>query len=132
MKIFILEDDRNRIHLMLDALGASHDVQVSESCADAKIKYDPPYDLTLLDHDLGGRQFVDGEDPETGYQFVKFMVSNGMDPGGYVIVHSYNPDGAKAMQGLLEESDWNMARVPFGLKVLEFLKGLPDEHEERP
>jgi len=125
VRIFILEDDRNRINLFLEAAKAGrHDeVVVCEDVKCAKKNWHPHYDVVCLDHDLGNRQYVDSEDENTGYQFVKFMGKNDpyADHQATVIVHSYNPEGAKRMTDLLFENGWAAVRMPFGSNLLKML-----------
>lgn len=127
MKIFILEDDLIRIGLFREALNGQHDLTVCKSIGGpdgAKAKWNPPYDVTMLDHDLGNHQMMDSDAEETGYQFVKFM---GQAPSPYdatvVIVHSWNPEGARRMVDLLIDNDWNVERIPFGSTILAACRG---------
>ena len=60
MKVFILEDDPYRIVKFRDLL-KGHDLTIIDSCTKVE-EFKPPYDLILLDHDLGGRQLEDHED----------------------------------------------------------------------
>ena|SRR3990167_5298570 len=101
MRIFILEDDDHRIKLLQEILHR-HSLTVIGSCLDAG-QFDPPYDLVLLDHDLGGRQLLEHED--CGLTFVR-MVKDRISKHTPVIVHSYNNSGAEAM---LQELDSPMA-----------------------
>jgi CheY-like chemotaxis protein len=125
MKVFILEDDEQRIKLFEEAL-AGHEVTIARSCGGpmgAYRKFQPPYDLILLDHDLDQRQMVSSDDEETGFQFVKFMGKAPEVNQPEVIIHSYNPDGAKAMHRLLDDNGWHLVlRMPFGPKLLNTLR----------
>lgn len=137
MKIFILEDDDARITAFEHVLNANlvtdrkHDVTFCKwlnGKDGAFERYQPPYDLILLDHDLGGMQYVesDGEE-ETGYKFVKWMVAlkEKLYPSIGVIIHSYNPTGAMAMQGLLIADGWTFTiKTPFGSNLLKYLESL--------
>lgn len=97
MKIFILEDDRERI-LYLRELFMDHEVTWAESVTDID-KFAGPYDLILLDHDLGGRQMEDHED--SGTEFCKLI--KGRIEGALVIIHSFNGVAAKRMLDILGE-----------------------------
>lgn len=113
MKIFILEDDLGRIQQMEKWL-RGHDITQVESCA-AITAFQPPYDLILLDHDLGGRQLSDHED--NGEQFAKLIVDTfGKQdrPETHVIVHSFNPSGAYAIGRTMSEAGYNVILAPFG------------------
>lgn len=90
MKVFILEDDPTRVQYLKERL-KGHDLTVIDTCADVG-RFTPPYDLILLDHDLGGRQMTEHEDD--GAHFVD-LVRDRMNRGATIILHSYNPEGAQ-------------------------------------
>jgi len=135
MKIFILEDDENRIEGFKHAIKDSHDLTICRWLKDSPLisikrgayeLFHPPYDLILLDHDLGGQQYVDSNEEETGYQFAKFIAaaSKGIDET-WIIVHSYNPEGAAAMVQVLRESGWRQTiKIPFSKQLLDYLETL--------
>ena len=120
MRIFVLEDDPMRIKAIWEA-GIGQDLTVAKSCEEAKRKWQGPYDLVLLDHDLGGEVFADSSKDNTGAGFARWLVESDKEPGVGVI-HSYNPVGAKAMGEILNSNGWKMVRVPFGPTLLEFVK----------
>lgn len=112
MNICILEDDPQRVTLLQQKL-EGHDLTVLNSCAQIDSKFKPPYDLYLLDHDLGGRQMEAHED--CGLTFVRLVGDRTGDSP--VIIHSYNQDGAKAMALHLKELVIPMKEIwvlPFG------------------
>ena len=104
-KVFILEDDPERISYFKELLGHVADLTIISSCVEVD-KFQPPYDLIFLDHDLGGRQMVDHED--CGLTFVK--QADSFTPNDLIIVHSYNPVGAKQM----------LAELPVGAMYCPF------------
>lgn len=124
LKVFVLEDEighypRNQI---ISALKA-HDLTVATSFPDSKKKFEGPYDLLLLDHDMEG-QFEDSNHPNTGYQFVKWLVDKEPVPKPEVVLHSQNPVGRKNMRLLLEEHGFSVSEFAFGPKYVEALKGI--------
>src|SRR5258705_13434814 len=93
IKVFILEDDVTRVNMLLVWLRGA-DLTVAKSCTEVD-KFQPPYDLILLDHDLGGRQMKEHED--CGLTFLR-LIKDKIDPDDSVVVfHSYNPCGAENM-----------------------------------
>jgi hypothetical protein len=94
MRVFILEDDPTRMFWLHERL-LGHEIVHAESCTQAD-RFQGPFDLVLLDHDLGGRQLEDHED--NGEAFAN-LISDQIG-AAHVIIHSYNPAGA-----------WRMARV---------------------
>lgn len=123
-RVFILEDDPIRIEQFREA-GLSQELTVAESVDEAKQVYIPgSYDLLLLDHDLGGQQMVESENPNTGAEFCKWVVEaeKGIENDPVVVVHSYNPQGAQTMRNTLYDDGWMVVINPFGPSVLGYLK----------
>lgn len=123
MKIFILEDDYTR-RAMFNEVLAGHEVFIAEEIDQAKIVYEAnkPFDLLLLDHDLDERFMHEGE-ANTGYSFVKWLVKTKQDHVKEVVIHSYNPEGAKRMEQALKDDGWmHVGRVPFGMTLLRSLE----------
>jgi NAD+-processing family protein with receiver domain len=125
VRIFILEDDQIRIGAFLAAIPPNHEVTVATQLSGpngAYKKFKPPYGLILLDHDLGGRQFVSSDEEETGFQFCRWLGTAPVDCDTSVVIHSYNQDGAKAMSRLLMDNGWIVVVIPFGVPLLNALK----------
>lgn len=97
MRVFILEDDLTRVQFLRELL-MDHDLTIVDSCKDVG-RFNPPYDLILLDHDLGGRQMTEHEDD--GYAFIK-LIKDHINPKAEIIYHSYNPGGAARMWAELD------------------------------
>ena len=119
MKVFALEDDPDRIRALSNQLADDtfHCVQTCER----EYEFKPPYDLILLDYDLGGRWLEEHED--NGLAFVR-LIKGRINANAVILIHSYNPDGAAAM---LKELGDRGAIVPFGTKAYwETIKYLRD------
>lgn len=123
MRIFILEDDRQRILLFREA-SAELDVTYAESCAEAQERYHPPYDVMFLDHDLGGQIFVNSDDDNTGSAFSRWLPADDAKYHPTIIIHSYNPDGTEYMRQTLVDKGYTAHKIPFGTVVLNILKDL--------
>jgi hypothetical protein len=131
MKIFILEDEialYPRIQIV-EAL-EGHDFHTATSFAKAKnvyTKYEP-FELLLLDHDLEGNYEHNPDHPNTGMQFVKWLVAfheAHERPLPQVFIHSWNNVGARNMQHHLQDHGWTIVdRVPFGQDYVKALKAL--------
>lgn len=124
MRVFILEDDPVRQIGFMGAL-LGHEVTMCASVLNAKEAFKPPYDIILLDHDLGGLQMVDSADEDTGYQFAVFMCEQPTwlsYRSSQVIVHSFNPEGAQKMANLLHEDGYKVVKIPYGTKLLQWLQ----------
>ena len=143
MKIFILEDDPARIAGFESALGAlssegKHEVTIRRwlsgpDGAFAAYLKNGPFDLLLLDHDLGGAVMVDSYEEETGSEFVRWLCREGepqyigdLATPPNIIIHSWNPDGARVMGTLFKDAggETHSIKVPFGTQLLNYLKTL--------
>jgi len=114
MRIFILEDDFNRIEVFQKYLSDHELTIVSESNEAIKIlEKDCSFDLFYLDHDLGGLIYVDIGVENTGSTVAKYMSDKNIK--GTIIIHSFNSVGAKNMLDYLP----NAFYVPFNP---EFIK----------
>jgi hypothetical protein len=122
MRIFVLEDDRQR-NLLFREVAIGLDATFAESYSDAVQKFAPPYDVIFLDHDLGDRVHVDSNDQNTGAAFTRWMPPCPIDAAPVVIVHSYNPSGAENMRKTLEDKGYTTHYIPFGTTILNMIKG---------
>jgi CheY-like chemotaxis protein len=122
MKVFILEDSHSRMVLFQEILGwknITHAQTVEEGVR--LFEKFRPFDLILLDHDLedahyGDQQRIVG----TGSEFATWL--NDFNPECPIIVHSYNPDGARRMDDTLSRAGWDVVRQPFGMDLLRTLE----------
>jgi hypothetical protein len=121
MRVFILEDDPERIKRFRQAL-IGHDLTVIMDVAAAKEAWEPPYNLMLLDHDLGGRTFVDSDEENTGAGFCRWLTEYYKDLGPEMIpttlIHSYNFGGADWMHRWLVDFGVDASPFPFGASLL--------------
>lgn len=139
-RVFILEDDPLRISRFC-AAGIGLHITVATSMDQATMLWLPPYDIVLLDHDLGGRVMISEEDPNTGSAFCRWLppfskshvremlsmpFSESRVPSR-VVIHSYNPEGAKNMGALLEERGVSAVLHPMDPKLLQWLREFPRE-----
>lgn len=127
MRVFVLEDDAYRIERFHEECRTEgHDLTLTDHLTGARGAYSlytGPYDRVYLDHDLGQRQFVDSADEETGAAFVRWMPKATDLDQPEIIVHSYNPDGAREMvRGLREKGYRHVVAWPFGDAVLNTLR----------
>lgn len=106
MKIFILEDNPERMkffrwYFSVEKFQIFH----ADNVFDAEIIYEKeePFDLLLLDHDLGGEVYVDSNNQNTGYQFAKFLITKDLK-NIPLIIHSLNPYGVDNMKSLLPQA----------------------------
>lgn len=117
-KVFILEDDDNRIKLFQEWFDyADVLVIVKKSGTALECLNQQTFDIVFLDHDLEEEHYTafnEGREPqeaETGLYVAKRLRDT---PNGYTtcIIHSMNPVGAANM---IEAHPFNTIHVPFYL-----------------
>ena len=116
VRIFVLEDDPIRIQWFREKF-FGHDLTLVSSCKDV-FQFKAPYDLVLLDHDLGDNTItgVMGIDyPDNGYTFVQALDAKGALDGLAcpMIIHSYNATGAQRMAETLIALHKEAAYMPY-------------------
>jgi len=112
MKILVLEDDLKRVEQFEKRLSRvmkaeTKFVDNADDCIYA-LKNET-YDLIFLDHDLGGKIFVDENNKNTGSEVARWIEQNPLQEWQTVIVHSLNPIGAKYMIDAID----NATHIPF-------------------
>lgn len=131
MRILVLDDDENRHDYFARELALLGQEVVHtwtyDQCVDALTNQDR-FDVVFLDHDLndhgvksvmvggslyGGIQELDGRD-------VAYYMAQRLDKDkrpGQVVVHSWNPDGAREMVQILRDDGYtNVVRWEFNPK----------------
>ena len=121
MKILILEDDgqedkrmphfRQRIKELEEMGGVKIELVHVETAADciAELKKinneNERFNLIFLDHDLGGKVYVDTNREDTGSEVARWMNEN-LEKlyGASVITHTFNSAGAKNITSLVPQS----------------------------
>ena len=116
-KIFILEDNIERQKLFRRVLG-EYNLTIVDNAKDAitSLKEDLEFDILFLDHDLGNMVYVDISEENTGSMVAKFLSDKTIN--GKIIIHSFNPVGAKYMLELLPKAIY----VPFSESLLLNIK----------
>jgi CheY-like chemotaxis protein len=105
LKILFLDDDLQR-HRAFKNKFPQHDTTYVET-AEAAIECfkNNEYDVACLDHDLGGRAYVNSFGEEsTGYTVAKWLSENPDRQPNAIYIHSFNPVGAANMHSLLPNS----------------------------
>ena len=92
----------------------------SDNVEEAKIKFEAfePFDLIFLDHDLGGQEFVDSREINTGAQFAKWLCQCKNLENIPIIIHSLNYYGAKNMKHFLPKA----LEIPFPILMDDLKK----------
>ena len=103
MKIFVLEDNEYRYNFIKTFYKVS-DTFIWEATVSGAIKAfkkNEPFDLILLDHDLG-EEYAPGVG--NGTDFAKFLADHGTGKA-HVIIHSVNNAGAERMKSYLPNAE---------------------------
>ena len=113
MKILVLEDDPDRTYRFCNMFVGHAIVVTPDADIAIKLLNEEKYDIIFLDHDLGGHYMVHSEatTEKTGYTVAKEIdkTENRTTP---VVIHSFNYDGAKNIEGVLARR--NVLRATFG------------------
>jgi len=107
MNILFL-DDLNRTKTFLSR---HPDATVVETAAECIFQLaGGEWDLVMLDHDLGGEQYVNSDLPNTGMEVARWIAANKPEIGE-IIVHSLNRPAATRM--LQELAGYTCVYYPF-------------------
>lgn len=113
MKVLFLDDDESR-HDVVEHWPSAGDVTHVRTVDQAlKALRRERFDVVCLDHDLGGQQMVESHEG-TGYHVAQAIAKEPAWHLGRVIVHSWNPEGARRMAEKLREAGLDVVRIPFG------------------
>ncbi len=71
-----------------------------------------PWDLVMLDHDLGQKYMQDSEDPGSGMEVVRY-IERALPEIKEIIIHSWNAPAANEMRSRLARQGYNVSYQPF-------------------
>ena len=122
--VLFLDDDENRHHefkKIMDevneeaklGVGTREEYDIVDTAEKAieALKTDK-YEVVFLDHDLGGKVYVNSSDKDTGAEVARWLKVN-PTPISMIIVHTLNPDGSKNMLKELYDGDYSAHCLPF-------------------
>jgi CheY-like chemotaxis protein len=112
MNILILEDNPIRVDIFKN-LFKSHTLFITEKAI--KTCENINYNVLFLDHDLEGKIWMDSNEEQTGYSFVKKLVQTDFQKNTLCYIHSLNPIGANNMVNLLHDYGRDAIWVPFNI-----------------
>ena len=101
MRIFVLDDSEERLRTFRSVL-IGHTVITAKTVSEAisALDKDGPFEYIFLDHDLGDQIMVPSG-PGTGYEVAQWLERHPEKQALHIILHSFNPDGRKAMASIL-------------------------------
>lgn len=117
IRVLIVDDDVERHNHLESYLKQSRkgvEVEITHTydaeAAKSILATSEPFDLLLLDHDLGNRVFVPSADPNTGYQVALFIRANDIK-FGMCIIHTLNYPAGRQMAEVLQDCG-KVFRIP--------------------
>ena len=117
MKVFILEDDKNRMKQFNRALH-KHTILHADTVEKAIkiLEENEGLIILFLDHDLDNKVFVPSSNSNTGYALAKYINKSGkVYP--QIIIHSMNVIGAKNMSDTLINCTDDLQVIPFHILI---------------
>lgn len=99
-------------------------MSISSSYDEAVARFNPPYDLLCLDHDLGDLETGHPDIENTGYDFVRWLPKASITFRPKVVVHSHSKPDAEAMACELSAKGFEPTVLPFGDELLKELRRL--------
>ncbi len=109
MKILVLDDSKERLKTFQRKL-IGHEAVMVETASEAIAQLNSDtFQAVSLDHDLGGKHMVPSG-KNTGYEVAQWLQMHPEKQPKSIVIHSFNPDGAKAMASYLP-----MAKIIPGL-----------------
>lgn len=110
-KVLFLDDRSKRIH---DAMERYKDVTIVTNVTEClRFMANENFDIVSLDHDLGGKEFVDPDDPTCGMEVIRYLEKTGWPKERHrpiFILHSSNVFAACAMEGRLRAMGYSCRR----------------------
>jgi len=132
MRTIFLDDDHDRIR---EFQKICPEIQHIETTAEGLLTIlrtrTEPIDTLFLDHDLGGKVFVDSKRPDCGMEIVRYLVAHQMDIR-LIVVHTHNFRAAKRMSFDLMEAGYRVHRQEFGTPAFNAIASIntADDHLE--
>ena len=115
MRILILEDNQERIE-WFKKVYKNHELIIFSKVIKAQLAVAyGEIDVFFLDHDLEPNNLEGIDKCNTGYDFVKWIVSQNYQKRAIYYIHSMNPTGANAMLNLLKRHGYEALWTPFHL-----------------
>lgn len=113
MRIFILEDNEERMRIFREWLGPEHSITHIKTVKDVD-KFNPPYEWIFFDFDLGHVSEGWDEQNDNGSK-VALALKDKINESASIVIHSYNPGGAEAIKNDLK--GLGASKAPFGSKL---------------
>lgn len=114
-RILFLDDSEARLNQAENFFGPMDEYYLART-AETAIRLlstvDGPWDLVMLDHDLGGEAFVGSDREDCGMEVVRY-IERSLPEIKEIIIHSWNPPAANEMRSRLAGQGYNVSYQPF-------------------
>ncbi len=112
-RILFLDDSESRLNQAENALG-TEELYLARTAEQAirVLSMLSPWDLVMLDHDLGRKYMQDSEDPGSGMEVVRY-IEHALPEIKEIIIHSWNSPAANSMRFRLLRQGYNVTYQPF-------------------
>jgi hypothetical protein len=110
-KVLFLDDRSKRIHSAIDKFKGDDLTIVTNVTECLRFLSSDNWDYVFLDHDLGGREFCNIDDPTCGMAIVHYITKTGWPwerPKPTFIIHSSNAFAAHEMRCVLESNAFHV------------------------
>ncbi len=116
MRILFLDDDPKRAHRFLEGHPQAVWVQTVEECL---AQMAAAWEEIHLDHDLGGKQYVDFNEPDCGMEVIRWLCKEPRDhlKQTHFLVHTHNSVAGLFMVLQMRMSGYTAEFRPFGLDL---------------
>ena len=122
MKIFILEDDKNRIEWFMDEFNGNNITWIDNAYEAKPIILFEKFDIIFLDHDLGGKIYQDSKEENCGFQIAK-IINDGVNLTTPIIIHSLNYPAAQNMKNEIKINHKAQTEtIPFNVLTKKVIK----------
>jgi len=116
MAILFLDDDENRTNQFIKRFSNVEELIAVTTAKEAieKLSTKDLWDYVFLDHDLGGKVFVDSNREDCGMEVVRWCLVN-KPKIDQIIIHTWNEPAGKRMLSDLQNAGYNATYSPFGM-----------------
>lgn len=118
MLVLFLDDSERRVQVATDFFERKVEgvVLCVAGNAHVAIEYlrlaEEPWDLVMLDHDLGGKVYQDSKEENCGMEVVRYIERTRPEIK-QIVVHSWNAPAGRRMQQRLQRAGYDTAYQPF-------------------
>jgi CheY-like chemotaxis protein len=127
-RVLFLDDNYERGIAFLEIFADAKVVWV-ETAAEAIEMLAQPWDLVMLDHDLGGEVFVSSSRDDSGMAVVRWIEANRPTTTKRIHIHSWNIPAAREMTARLRDcGGYKITQGPFVKETMQSLRRLINDY----